>query len=384
MYRPAGAFPWVLATLVVLFSGCAARRPQTYRLIPQDRARILAPPGVVRTAIPVTVAAAVRDWRPDCAPSGEGIVAQGRGKHVRLTIGAAALAQKPAGWLADWLAAAEALGCLGASDNVALATQILQAVPLDPAVAYRLLHAGTIQKGYIDLGAETRLQVVTPILKTGAAADAPLIETLGVSGGGNQVNVTARATDSLVGVETAWYGFQPKPAGAGWRITPLDVERRIDGRPETAAAPLSNYFRFSDRAAHYRLFYKTDPDGDGTTEIVLTAPTRAELDRRTRALAGDASLCQRSDPEMCVVIPRRVAVNPFVAVAVNGTETRLPVGSTVRRAIEQVDARANLPEILSRLKLLKPHGGKLARVEFDRTRQDILDLTLLGGESLSW
>jgi hypothetical protein len=34
--------------------------------------------------------------------------------------------------------------------------------------------------------------------------------------------------------------------------------------------------------------------------------------------------------------------------------------------------------------VLKPYGGKLAEVEFDRASSAILDMTLLGGESISW
>jgi hypothetical protein len=382
MCRPYRA--WLSAAFVVFFSGCAARGPQAYRLIPDGRVRTLVPPGVKGRESRATIVATVRAWWPGCAPESDAIAVRGRKTQVRLTVNAGALAQKPAGWLAEWLAAAEAQGCLTGRESSDLATRILEAAPLDPAAAYRLLHDGTIQKGYIDLGAETRLQVVTPIMKAGAAPDAPILETVGVSGSGNQLNVAVRSAENLTGIETAWYGFQPRPGEDGWKIAPLAVEHRIQGRLEAAAAALTNYFVFSAAAAHYRLFYKTDPTDNGITEIILAAPTRAELEKRTRALATDSSLCTKTDPDFCVVIPRRVAVNPFVAVTINGTEALLPVGSTVRRAIQTVDARANVPEIVPRLQLLKPHRGKLTPVEFDRRGQEVLDVTLLGGESMSW
>jgi hypothetical protein len=41
-------------------------------------------------------------------------------------------------------------------------------------------------------------------------------------------------------------------------------------------------------------------------------------------------------------------------------------------------------EVLPQLVVLKPYAGKLVRVEFDRNSSEILDLVLLGGESISW
>lgn len=39
-------------------------------------------------------------------------------------------------------------------------------------------------------------------------------------------------------------------------------------------------------------------------------------------------------------------------------------------------------ELQPRLSVLKPYGGKLVPVEFDRGSSAILDMTLMGGESI--
>lgn len=87
---------------------------------------------------------------------------------------------------------------------------------------------------------------------------------------------------------------------------------------------------------------------------------------------------------MCVVIPRRVAVNPFMMVMVNGVEVRLNVYGRVRDAVRAGGGPRNPEEVLPQLVLSKPFAGALKPVIFDRTRPDILELTLLGGESISW
>jgi hypothetical protein len=85
-----------------------------------------------------------------------------------------------------------------------------------------------------------------------------------------------------------------------------------------------------------------------------------------------------------MVIPRRVAVNPFMVVMVNGVEVRLAWRGSVRSAILAGGGPRQPQEILPRLAVSKPFAGKLTPVEFDRTSQDIFNLVLLGGESISW
>ena len=40
--------------------------------------------------------------------------------------------------------------------------------------------------------------------------------------------------------------------------------------------------------------------------------------------------------------------------------------------------------VVQGLQVLRPYEGALAPVEFDRTRPDILNLTLIGGEEIRW
>jgi hypothetical protein len=65
-------------------------------------------------------------------------------------------------------------------------------------------------------------------------------------------------------------------------------------------------------------------------------------------------------------------------------EVDLELGATVRTAIEQSAGKGRAPGVLGGLRVLKLHNGKLTAVEWDRTRQDILNLPLEGGEEITW
>lgn len=266
------------ALLIALLpsGGCAARGPQTWRLVTQDRGHLLVPPGIATASVPkATFSAAVPSWRVPCSPSGNAVLMQKRGKHVRVTVTREDLLKEPPGWLAEWTAFAEAQGCLQQGTGLEFARRILDSLPLDPPTAYRLLHSDSVAKGYIDLGMENRLQVVSPVIRLGADSGAPVIATATTAGDPNQLIVDIHDSDALLGVETSWYAFQVRPDHNGSRIVAASAERTIGGNTEPAAAPLINYFQFAPSAAFYRLFYKADLTNNSITEIVITAPTRA-------------------------------------------------------------------------------------------------------------
>ena len=347
---------------------------------------MLTPPGVKSPeASQGAFVAAAPHWRAPCEPAGNAVTLRKRRKRVRVIVDRDLLGKRPVGWLADWTAAAEAQGCLPQGTGLEFAMRILDSVPLNPAEAYRLLHSSSVVKGYTDLGLETQLQVVTPIYRDGADPNAPITQIGPTTGSDYSLWLTIHMPESAqYGVETAWYRFAPRADHNGATIVPISAERRIGSQTQQAAAPIANPFQFAPSAAFYRLYYKADLSENSVTEIIIGAPTRAELDRRTEQLRTDLSLCSQSDPELCMVIPRRVAVNPFLAVTVNGAEVRVPVNGTVRSAIAQGRGPRNPEEVLPQLAVWKPFAGQLRPVEFDRSKPDILNLTLLGGESISW
>ena len=213
----------LLFAALLLASGCAKPIAQTYRLTPNGTTRILVPPGVATPETArATLALPASKARP-CTPAAAPITLEKHGAKLRLTVDRDALAQQSPGWLRQWTAELESQGCIPHGAAADLADRILQSVPLDPAAAYRLLHADSIQRGFVELGPENRLQTQAPILKSGKSADANVIDIASVTGHGNALDVDIRESDEVIGVETAWYTLQPKTAGAGTTIVPIST-----------------------------------------------------------------------------------------------------------------------------------------------------------------
>jgi len=375
-----------LLALALVTAGCAVRQPQTYRLVEQGKASVLIPPGVVSPDLPRRVFTAdIPPGRSKCAADQGAVETRPRGKNVRLTVDRDALIHQAPGWLSQWTASAESRDCVAAGQGLRLGSRIVESLPLDPSAAYRLLYASGARTGYVDLGPEIRLQVNSPVLREGTPADAPIMESSRVTGSSNSMNLTVEGKSSanLLGFETAWYAVRPKPMpnAIGYEIVPISAEKHVGGTTEAEAGPVRNYFQFAPQAAFYRLFYKTD---QGTTKIVIAgAATRAELDRAAPALDSDPDACRKFGAGMCVVLPQHVAANPDVVVMVNGREVALPVGASVRSAI-QAGGEKDPPRVLAQLSVRRLYRGKLVPVEFDRTSQEILGLILFGGEEISW
>jgi hypothetical protein len=331
---------------LLLSAGCAVRGPATWRV----EGRVLAPPAGPR-------AITLRTHR-DC-PSNEAITARRSRSRTVLTVHPEALARQAPGWLASWSAQAEENGCVPAGQGIAISQRVLEQAPLGLGTPYRLLHVDHARSGYIDLGPENRLQVVTPIRRPGAGSDSVIAEVTGVTGSGYSLEVTGRSSGDLQGAETSWYAV-----GAGG-IVPVRTEARINGVVEARPTPARNFFA-NVGPGHYRLVYKADQ-----TSILLVAESRAAL--------------ERTDPEdcgRCVVVPRSVAVNAYLAVNVNGGEVTVPVGVTLRVAVRAAGKRPE--EVMGTLTVSKPFAGRQVAVEFDRTKLDVMDLVLLGNEVVRW
>jgi hypothetical protein len=348
--------------LILITGGCAVRQPAAWRL--QDK--ILTPPGAGRGAF----TASRGDARGAC-PGADAVAVDAHRGKLKVTVNRAALEQQPRGWLADWAARAEADRCLPAGQASAMAGRVLDSVPLTSGVRFRLLRADDVRAGYIDLGPENRLEVISPILRPGASEDAPLIEEAGISGSDRSINVTLKASPDLIGHETAWYGFEPKPGG-GTRIAAISAETSIQRQVEPRSGPAKNYFTFGPETGFYRLFYKADQ-----TAVIVGTASRGQLPK-------DLDGCDRSGGPKCITIPKRVGVNPLLVMKVNGKPVTIPahMPPTVRSVL--LAAKLRPDEILPTVSVTKPYDGKPLPVQFDRSKRDILELVLAGDEVISF
>ena len=367
--KPARLFP-ALAPLVLL-SACA-HAPVTYRLTQQAARPLLIPPGVAQASVSQrTFVANVTAGGGKCGLEPDAVALQRKGRRMRITVSRDALAQKPAAWVTRWAGEAETRGCIAPGEARRLAAAIVEAVPLDPEIAFRLVFNNNIQAGYIDLGPASRLEVVAPILDSGAAApDGSLVETQKVSGEGNRLQLDLKLSPSVRGFETSIYAVEKRSGSDGFLLAPVSVKRNLAGRTEPAPAPLIEYLKFPRSDAFFRLIYKTEDNG--VKAVVLGAATQGQL---------TLDDCDRG--ATCVTLPKSVAINPVVAVTVNGVEMTFGLGMRIWNAVMAGGVRQP-PEVLPTLQVWRPYGAGTAPVEFDRTSQAILNLKLAGGERIAW
>jgi len=100
-------------------------------------------------------------------------------------------------------------------------------------------------------------------------------------------------------------------------------------------------------------------------------------------LEADTASCELLKNEMCVVIPKRAAVDPMVLVTLNGREKLLNWGATVNVALNSGGVRQP-SSVLPQLSISKPYGDGMAPLQFDHSDSAVLNLILMGGESISW
>jgi hypothetical protein len=358
-----------LLAILVFASGCAG--PRTYRYADH----VLVPPSVKQSNLAqrtVTLPFAAK-----CAVS-EGGIQFAPGRAIRVTVQPTMLVAHPAGWLQQWGEKLEEQRCLTAGTGLALATRITEVVPLDPKVASSLLRSpGLI---YRDLGPEYRLYTAGPILREGAKPGAPAIVSAQEAGN----TLTMKASRDLIGVETAWYTIQPNADGAGVRITFLSVEDHIGDQVTHPDKPRLDYLHFSNQAAYYRFFLHTADSQSDHLAIILAASSREDLREQTRRLEADAGVCAKSAASgLCVEAPFGNALSPALVATVNGTEVGIRDQWTVRGALQA--SGVSRPETaLPTLEVKRFYNGMLVPVMFDRSRNDILDLSLSGREDIRW
>jgi hypothetical protein len=297
------------------------------------------------------------------------------------------LSKQPRGWLTSWAEDLEAQGCIPDGEALRLANQLAQSVPLDLNVAFQLLYPNDGKT--VQLNPGVRLQIMTPIVKDGVVPDAPLVEAdspvdtsvCDAQSLSCALNVNVHFTDNVLGYEMALYSVRPQSHSPGVSVAPISAERHMGSEVQQASQPIHSYFEPMQAAHFYELFYKA-----GQTEftaLLVGGLNKADLERRTKLLETEVAVCETLNNEMCVTIPKRVAVNPMVVVTVNGAETTLNWSATINAAI-RAGGEQQPNAILPRLSILKPYGDRLAPVEFDHSSPSILNMILMGGESVSW
>ncbi len=257
------------------------------------------------------------------------------------------LADKRPGWLTVWAANLESLGCLPRGQASALAAEIAEALPLQENQAFQLLHSQW--NVWLDIVPQMRLEVVSPMTSHG--------------------------------YERAFYAAEPKDHGSGLAVVPQYAEIHLGDQVERRAAPAVNYFQSLPAAGFYRIYYEAEPTDFAA--LIIAARTLTDLERHTQALETGAASCESLHNDLCVQVPKQVAINGFVPVSVNGKPTFVHWGTNIAGILREA-GNPDPTSILPQLMVFKPYGGKLVRVTFDPGNSAIANLIVTGGEAISW
>ena len=369
---------------LVICSGCLrSPRLQTWRLITQDSTHILIPPDVKSPDLSQrSLAVKAKIAGRACPVNGDVLAVKMRRGLVRVTVSRDVLAKQSQGWLASWAAQLESRDCLGPGEGMKLATRVAEAVPLDMNMAVRLLHPDDWRTGRVDLGPQTRLRVLSPIwLERGVGM---MTGPASVTGTDQHLIVTGQSTENLAGYERTFYAIAPRAGGLGFEITIVSSDRYATGAAvEHRQRPAVDLLKLPTEAAYFRLFYESWQNG--FSALVVGARTPDEMERRTAILdaAGESASCGSLNNELCVAVPKEVAVTPMIAVTVDEKEIMVASPATVESAI--VTSGVKSPRsVLPRLVVSKLWNRRLAAVVFDPADGAILRLNLGGGEVISW
>ena len=373
--------------LLVLLAGCATRQTTLLRwqLQPGRDGLILNPPRSGGQDLELRRARSVRPKNAECDVKEAQIQLAWKGRTARVTVDERAVAAAPEialkgpqaatghqvrdlSWWPEFrrqLGRREQQGCLARGEAEQVASRIVQNLPLPPMLAYKLRYGDYLMDGHLDLGPLFALKSVSPLLKPGVEK--------------------YRAPADVLGYETAYYDVQQRSDGT-MKIALRSVEqlvgRSTTKKPHPTGAPL----RIADSARYVRLFFRAWRIS-GDYRIALLA-TREEglLDAMTAEFEADPErFCRQTAPDRatCLSVPMEMMLTAEMKLRVNGKAAYVPVGGSVGELLRSSGVRQ--PQtVVQELHVLRPYEGALRPVEFDRTRPDILNLTLIGGEEIRW
>ncbi len=156
-----------------------------------------------------------------------------------------------------------------------------------------------------------------------------------------------------------------------------DGEITMVERPSVTAAT------FIPNGSYIRMIYLARVAKTSDHDVLfVSGPTRDELEARSLIVFNDPGKClEPGSAEWCQEVSNKLSLNLYVTVALNGTDTDIapgvPLGQVLRNGIGR---RMNIAP--RGLAVYRPHGNRLAKVDFDPSSGTIMRLPLLGGESV--
>ena len=318
---------------------------------------------------------------PDCVAPNPGTKLRVRRDKVKVSIRQQTLKASPPGWLSRWADALSDRGCLPRDGRGAFVRRILEAFPLGVGDAYRIAYGHPSTSGFIDFVAGQKLKVIGPVLRDDSASSELTVESIDPNDGGG-LSLRARSSANLVGYEESWYSITVGSNG-DLRFKHDHTKFFRDGEITALEQPDVTAVSFIPHDRYMRMNYLARVAERGDHDVLfLSGSTREELETRSAAVSRNPGLCFEEDSdEWCQGASNRLAINLFVTVVLNGTTEEAPPGIPLGKFLR----RGFGPRALISprgLEVYRPHGNRLAKVDFDPSSETIMALPLLGGESI--
>ena len=343
---------------------------------------MLVPPGVQElhgNKTEFAVRPATRD--PDCAATKQGIELRAGHDAVKVSVRQHTLKASPPGWLSRWADDLSDRGCLPRDGRGLFVRRILEAFPLGVGDSYRIAYGRPATSGFKDLVAGQKLKVVGPVLRDDSDSAEPIVESIDPGDGGG-LSLSVRSSANLAGYEESWYSIAVGRNG-DLRLKHDRTKFFHDGEITVLEQPDVTAVSFIPHDRYMRMNYLARVTERGDHDVLfVSGSTREELETRSAAVSGNPGLCSEADSdEWCQGASNRLAINLFVTVVLNGTTREASPGMPLGRFLRRVfGPRAMISP--RGLEVYRPHGNRLAKVDFDPSSETIMTLPLLGGERI--
>jgi hypothetical protein len=157
-------------------------------------------------------------------------------------------------------------------------------------------------RDHVDLLPGWRVQVVTPVLKSGGYL--PQITETSREGR----DIAFATTDDFVGYETSYYAVKERNGG-GVRIVFMSAWVTENGMTTRRPRPIVPIFELPDSMRFVPLIYTVRVSQTDHDTAIVAASDSQQLDKLTEHVRTDpAAACRTNPPDVCRWVPKGIAV----------------------------------------------------------------------------
>jgi hypothetical protein len=257
----------------------------------------------------------------------------------------------------------ESKGCFDSVEARRIRRAVAERFPLPPSIAYRYQLGSYDTTGFIELTPDFRLNVVTPIY-----------------------DGESQTLENQIGYEIAYYNFAPAAGDARVAASLTSVAEFRPGQPETLKTTSRNRMDFPTSPNYFHVAFKTEKTSARhvTRAFLLSSADALQLDAGTKQLqATSVDTCEAvsTSSVKCIGFPQNFGVSAELRVRVNHKEVFVQLDGIVLDALGLPSLSVPVPRHLRVTRLFQ---GRRVPIAFDPTKKDILALTLMPGDEITW